>query len=172
MVTKQIIAIVDPGIGNVQSVKRAVAYCSNLSRSIIVVTCSQNQIEEADKVIFPGQGAARDCMLILRRTKLDNVLKQACRSKPFLGICMGMQVLMDFSQENHGTDCLRIIAGNSQPLIRAGEHKIPHIGWNAVKQVKKHALWRGITDNDFFYFDHSYSVNPKGLYSGGRNNRT
>ena len=112
----------------------------------------------------------RDCMGEMRRLDLVDTIKQAAASKPFLGICIGMQALMTHSEENGGVDCLNIIPGNverftddlSDPTASDDEHlKIPHMGWNQVHQQIKHPLWQNIPQNQRFYFVHSYFVVPQ-----------
>ena len=122
---------------------------------------------QADRIVFPGQGAARDCMLELKRLGLDKVVKEAVRSKPFLGICMGLQVLLDVSEENDGVQGLGIFPGQVRRFpMRMREAqtgdvlKIPHMGWNQVHQTASHPLWQGIAQDSRFYFVHSYYVDP------------
>jgi glutamine amidotransferase len=126
---------------------------------------AQQQNEElilnADRIIFPGVGSMRDCMKALQDLNLVDVIKQAAQTKPFLGICLGMQALLNDSQENGHTDCLEILDGHvlkfTDPLHdENGEIlKVPHMGWNQVKQ-QPHPLWRDIPDESRFYFVHSY----------------
>ena len=122
---------------------------------------------QADRIVFPGQGAARDCMAELQRLGLDKVVKEAVRSKPFLGICMGLQVLLDASEENDGVQGLGVFSGQVRrfPAQMRGAStdaalKIPHMGWNQVHQTIAHPLWQGIAQDSRFYFVHSYYVDP------------
>ncbi len=122
---------------------------------------------QADRIVFPGQGAARDCMAELQRLGLDKVVKEAVRSKPFLGICMGLQVLLDASEENDGVQGLGIFPGRVRRFpaqmreAQTGDMlKIPHMGWNQVHQTIAHPLWQGIAQDSRFYFVHSYYVDP------------
>lgn len=103
----QTIAVIDYGMGNLRSVSKAIEHVA--SDATVVVTSDANAIESADRVVFPGQGAARDCMAAIHERNLESVIKQAAAEKPFLGICMGLQVLMTHSEENGGTDLLNII---------------------------------------------------------------
>ncbi|EDY85785.1 imidazole glycerol phosphate synthase, glutamine amidotransferase subunit [gamma proteobacterium HTCC5015] len=155
----QRIAIIDYGMGNLHSVARAVSHCA--PKDQIDVTDRADVIAAADRIVFPGQGAAAECMSALRRHELVDVIAEVSRSKPFLGICMGMQVLLHHSAENNGVDCLDWIEGEVRPFaqfINDPQLKIPHMGWNGVNQQRSHPLWSGIDDGSRFYFVHSYFV--------------
>jgi len=160
----QTIAVIDYGMGNLRSVSKALEAVS--SDSLVVISSDAEQIEQADKVVCPGQGAARDCMSALRSAELDSVVSRCVGDKPFLGICMGMQVLLGHSDENEGVDCLGIVPGKvkrfADPLLSdTGERlKVPHMGWSQVAQVQDHPLWQGIDDDSRFYFAHSYYIAP------------
>lgn len=159
------VAVIDYGMGNLRSVAKALEHVAG---SVTVeVTSSAERILSADRVVFPGQGAARDCMAELVRLGLDAVVKEAVKTKPFLGICMGLQVLLDFSEEGGGTPCLGILPGkvrrfpNGMIDPQNGDTlKIPHMGWNQVRQSGSHPLWQGIVQDSRFYFVHSYHVVP------------
>lgn len=167
------IAVIDYGMGNLRSVVNALQAVSD-GQHRILLTSDQQQIKNADRVVFPGQGAARDCMLAIDEHDLRETVISAAHNRPFLGICMGMQVLFEHSQENDGTDCLGLYEGEvtyfGEPLLDAsGERlKVPHMGWNRVQQHHPHPLWQGITDGSRFYFVHSYYLNTQddGLVSG------
>ena len=159
------VAVIDYGMGNLRSVSKAIEHVNQGAR--VCVTHDPDEILRADRVVFPGQGAARDCMAELKRLELDAVIREAVRSKPFLGICMGLQVLLDSSEENDGTPCLGVLPGRVQRFpsgmrgAATGEGlKIPHMGWNQVHQTKPHPLWRDIPQDSRFYFVHSYHVVP------------
>lgn len=160
-----VIAVVDYGMGNLRSVSKALEHVVDDSQQVIV-TSKAEEIDNAERVVFPGQGAARDCMQQLQNCDLDNVVMQAAKEKPFLGICMGMQVLMSHSEENQGVDCMNIYPGNVRAFANSSLQaqmqslKIPHMGWNKVLQKQAHPLWQGIDDNNRFYFVHSYYVDP------------
>lgn len=161
------IAVIDYGMGNLRSVAKALEYVS-AGRDNIVVTSSTKAVQNADKVVFPGQGAARDCMRALDSLNLRECILQAASQKPFLGVCMGMQVLMDFSEENNGTPCLGLYRGRvkhfrslTKSAMSAEHYKIPHMGWNQVHQKNAHPLWQGIPQDSHFYFVHSYFVAPE-----------
>jgi len=149
------IAIVDYGMGNVRSVQKAIEHVAPNDQ--VFLTDNAKLISEADRVIFPGQGAMGACMQALNEHGLVDVIKQAAHEKPFLGICLGLQLLFDHSQENGGTDGLSIIPGVVVKFDKS-ELKIPHMGWNTVKQEIDHPLWHNIDDNARFYSVHSYYV--------------
>ncbi len=157
------IAVVDYGMGNLRSVAKALEHVDVRGR--VEVTQNAARIRRADRVVFPGQGAIRDCMGELRRLELDEAVREAARNKPFLGICMGMQALLEFSDENGGVECLGLLPGRVRHFrdgfAEAGvpaPGKVPHMGWNAVRQTRTHPLWEGIADTTSFYFVHSYFV--------------
>tara|TARA_B110000014_G_C20126854_1_gene601304 strand:+ start:2104 stop:2736 length:633 start_codon:yes stop_codon:yes gene_type:complete len=152
------IAIVDYGMGNLHSVKKALE--RSAPKSQIVVTSSSSEIDESDKIVLPGVGAIGDCVKALRDSNLDKAIINNVGSKPLLAICVGMQLLLDCSQENNLTQGLGLIKGNVKKFRRDKENldiKIPHMGWNTVKQSKKHFMWSGIPDDSYFYFVHSYA---------------
>lgn len=159
------IVVVDYGMGNLRSVEQALRHVAPAGTRIHISENS-DEIRNADAVVFPGQGAARACMTALNQIEgLHEAVLDSARSKPFLGICMGMQVLMSHSQENGGTDCLNLFAGEVrafavQPAWPA-ELKIPQMGWNQIRQTQAHPLWQGIADQTRFYFVHSYFVTPQ-----------
>jgi len=168
------IAVVDYGMGNLRSVTRALEHVAPFGTRV-VTTDRGDAITGADRVVFPGQGAARDCMRAIDEYELRGPLVEAARTRPFLGMCMGLQVLLAHSEENGGTDCLGLFAGEvrrfaadlSDPASGA-RLKIPHMGWNGVRHAKDHPLWRGIDDGALFYFVHSYYAAPDdpGLVAG------
>ena len=159
------IAVVDYSMGNLHSVSKALEHVVQDGQRVLV-TSDVDEIANADRVVFPGQGAARDCMRHLRETGLDSVVKQAAAEKPFLGICMGMQVLMAHSEENDGIACMNLYDGDvrafADEALKAQMQslKIPHMGWNQVAQKQDHPMWSGIDDKSRFYFVHSYYVDP------------
>lgn len=151
----QSIAIVDYGMGNVRSVQKAIEYVAPNDQ--VFLTNNPDLIHKADRIVFPGQGAMGACMQALNEHNLVDVIKQAVNEKPFLGICLGLQLLFDYSQENGGTEGLSIISGDVVKFEKS-DLKIPHIGWNRVKQESEHPLWHNIDDNARFYSVHSYYV--------------
>ena len=154
----QTIAIVDYGMGNVLSVQKAFEFVAPNDRSIL--TNDPQLINDADRVVFPGQGAMGACMLALHEHNLVEVIKKSAAEKPFLGICLGLQLLFDHSEENNGTDGLSIIQGKVVKFAN-NKLKIPHMGWNTVNQVSAHPLWHNIDNNARFYSVHSYYVQEK-----------
>lgn len=160
----QTIAIIDYGMGNLRSVAKAVEYASEKNIHVHV-TADPDLIRKADRVIFPGQGAVRACMQALSEHGLNQVILEVSQSKPFLGICMGLQVLMSRSDENYGVDCFNVFPGKVSRFIASedghGKLKVPHMGWNQVQQCHSHPLWVGVADSARFYFVHSYYVIPE-----------
>jgi glutamine amidotransferase len=167
------IAVVDYGMGNLRSVSKALEHVVSDNQHVIV-TSDADDITSAERVVFPGQGAARDCMKHLKDMKLEEVVLHAAREKPFFGICMGMQVLMAHSEENRGIDCMNLYPGDVRAFAdeslqaQMQSLKIPHMGWNQVSQKQAHPLWQDIRDDSRFYFVHSYYVDPddKALVAG------
>jgi len=158
------IAIIDYGMGNLLSVSKAFEHVA--PDAGIVVTSDPAVIAAASRVVFPGVGAMPDCMRELAQRGLTDAVKQAAASKPFLGICLGMQALFAHSEEG---DCagLGLLPGNVRLFPAAAmkdeagnKLKVPHIGWNNVNQAMQHPLWAGIEDGARFYFVHSYYAEP------------
>ncbi|MGB7815255.1 MAG: imidazole glycerol phosphate synthase subunit HisH [Methylotenera sp.] len=159
------IAVVDYGMGNLRSVSKAVEHVA--SGKSIVVTSEAKVIQRAARVVFPGQGAMPDCMRELDLRNLRSAVIHAAANKPFLGICIGMQLLFDHSEEGD-TAGLGLLKGNvkrfahDQMFDEKGEKlKVPHMGWNQVYQTQPHPLWAGIEDATRFYHVHSYYVAPR-----------
>jgi glutamine amidotransferase len=158
------IAIIDYGMGNLHSIAKATEHVAGKAR--VHVTSNHADILDAGRVIFPGVGAIRDCMAELQRTGLDRVVLEAARSKPLLGVCLGMQALLTHSEENDGTSCLGLLPGEVVRFAPAMEEngerlKIPHMGWNRVDQSCAHPMWKDIPDGSRFYFVHSYHAAPQ-----------
>ncbi len=160
----QRIAIVDYGMGNLHSVAKALARVAPAAE--VCVTEDPALIRSAERVVFPGVGAIRDCMAELKRRGLDALVREAVDSgRPVLAICVGLQALMGHSEENDGIECLGILPGRVRrfPPDMIDEDgntlKVPHMGWNRVWQ-QSHPLWAGIEDRTRFYFVHSYYVEP------------
>jgi glutamine amidotransferase len=152
------VAVIDYGMGNIRSVRKALEHVAEGAR--IVVARDGEAVLAADRVVLPGVGALRDSMGELRRLGLVEALLEAIRTRPLLGICLGMQALLDHSEENGGTPGLGVIAG-SVPRFAAGAGlKVPHMGWNQVHQTRPHPLWSDIPQDSHFYFVHSYYVSP------------
>ena len=158
------IAVVDYGMGNLRSVSKAVEHVAE-GKSVLV-TSDAETIQQAERVIFPGQGAMPDCMRELDARNLRAVIIEAANNKPFLGICIGMQLLFDHSEEGN-TAGLGLFTGHvkrfAEKLEDENGHKlkVPHMGWNRVYQTQPHMLWNNIEDASRFYHVHSYYVVPQ-----------
>jgi glutamine amidotransferase len=157
----QTIAVVDYGMGNLRSVVNALEAVAGEGDRVLL-TSDRRQLGEAERIVFPGQGAAGDCMRAIDEYGLRAAIVDAAESRPFLGICMGLQVLVDFSEENQGTDCLALYRGRVKHFgdghsdRRGVRLKVPHMGWNRVRHAFAHPLWHSIDDDSRFYFVHSY----------------
>jgi imidazole glycerol-phosphate synthase subunit HisH len=154
------IAVVDYGMGNLRSVSKALEHVA--PKAGVRVTADAAEIRAAERVVVPGQGAMPDCMRELAARGLVEPVLEAARAKPFLGICIGLQMLFERSEEG-GVAGLGVLAGAVRRFApemrdaRTGERlKVPHMGWNEVAQAQRHALWQGIADASRFYFVHSY----------------
>ena len=157
------VAIIDYGMGNLRSVAKAIEHVASASE--VVVTSDPAEVLAADRVVFPGQGAMPDCMRELDARGLRPAVLEAARSKPFLGICIGQQMLFEHSEEGN-VPGLGVFRGEvrrfpADKMVGADgiRLKVPHMGWNEVRQ-QPHALWRDIADGARFYFVHSYFVQP------------
>ncbi|MFQ5935205.1 MAG: imidazole glycerol phosphate synthase subunit HisH [Acidiferrobacterales bacterium] len=159
------IAIIDYGMGNLRSVQKALEHVAPSAR--VAVTTDPDRIHRADSVVFPGQGAISGCLAALEEHGLGDVLLDAARTKPFLGICLGLQALFEYSEEGGGTPGLGLLPGRvklfpAEQMQDAGRSlKVPHMGWNQVQRTHTHPLWRDIAANARFYFVHSYYVECK-----------
>lgn len=163
----QLVAVVDYGGSNLRSVAKAVAFASG-GRDEVRITDSAPELLNADRVVFPGQGAIGDCMGRLTERGLVAALQECLRTRPFFGICLGLQSLMQVSDEDGGTACLSAYAGkvrrfrtDAGPGPDGTPRKIPHMGWNQVEWVKDHPIVAGIASGTRFYFVHSYYVVPE-----------
>jgi len=149
------LVVIDYGAGNLRSVEKALVSLGYQPR----VTGDPKDLERAAAVVLPGVGAAGQIMGSLRNLGLDEALVDYIASgRPFLGVCMGMQVLFDRSEEDGGQQCLGVLPGSVRKLPSGV--KVPHMGWNAVSQRLSHAMWEGVPDESYFYFVHSYVVEP------------
>lgn len=166
------IAVVDYGMGNLRSVAKALEHVAPAAR--VAVTSDPGVIDAADRIVFPGQGAMPDCMREMDQRGLRAPLLAAAREKPFLGICIGLQMLFDFSDEG-GVAGLGIFRGRVQrfpadAMVGAdgARLKVPHMGWNRVRQEIEHPLWFGIAQDARFYFVHSFFPAPEdsGIIAG------
>jgi glutamine amidotransferase len=168
----QTIAIVDYGMGNLRSVYQAFHHVAPDAN--VVIAHTPEEIISAERVVLPGQGAMPDCMKHLEESGLLEALLDAAKNKPLLGVCVGEQMLFDQSAEVRAnpssawTPCLGLIPGEVRRFELAGKlqpdgsaYKVPHMGWNQVRQDRQHPLWNGIPDLTSFYFVHSYYVVPQ-----------
>ena len=156
------VAVIDCGMGNLHSVSKALEHVA-AANTRIIVTSDPGQILAADKAVLPGVGAIRDCVAEIQRHGIDDVVRELVATRPLLGICVGMQVLLDRSEENGGVECLGLLPGEVKFFgkgLRDSEGsrlKVPHMGWSPVNQVDpSHPLWQGVDHNARFYFVHSY----------------
>lgn len=158
------IVVVDYGMGNLHSVAQALRYVA--PEADVHISNNPADIRSASRVVLPGQGAMRDCMRSLKESGLQEALLEASRSKPLFGVCVGEQMLFEWSEEGHtaGLGLLpgKVVRFNLQERMQedGSRFKVPQMGWNRVKQTRSHALWNGIADNSYFYFVHSYHAVP------------
>jgi glutamine amidotransferase len=151
------IAVVDYGMGNLRSVSKAIEHVA--PQAEVLVTADPGEILSSDRVVVPGQGAMPDCMRQLAESGAREAVIEATRAKPFLGLCIGVQMLFERGEEGD-TPGLGVLAG-SVPRLRVPGLKIPHMGWNQVYRTRSHPLWEGIEDGSRFYFVHSYYPAPR-----------
>ena len=158
------IAVVDYGMGNLRSVAKAIEHVA--PGCTVTVTSDPEVVARAARVVFPGQGAMRDCMREMDARGLRSAVLRAAREKPFLGICIGLQMLFEHSEEGD-TPGLAIFPGRVRRFspadmvdAQARKLKVPHMGWNEVHQSGAHPMWAGIPDGTRFYFVHSYFAEP------------
>lgn len=160
------IAVVDYGMGNLHSVLKSVQAAAHLADTPanIVLTSDADEVARADKIIFPGQGAMPDCMAALQRSGLADALRDGLQNKPFFGICVGAQLLFEHSEEGN-TAGLAWFSGSvkrfAQTQANGEKLKVPHMGWNTVRQTQQHDLFKDIPDFARFYFVHSYYFAPQ-----------
>jgi len=162
------IAVVDYGMGNLRSVSKALEHVA--PTKTVVVTSNPDEIARAERVVFPGQGAMPDCIRELDARGLRSAVLHAAENKPFLGICIGLQMLFEHSEEG---DCagLGLFKGNVKRFALAdvldmnGEKlKVPHMGWNQVYQAQPHVLWKSIENAARFYYVHSYYISRRVMH--------
>lgn len=158
------IVIVDYGMGNLRSV--AQAFRAVAPDDKVLISGSAADIDSADRIVLPGQGAMPDCMASLEKSGVKDALMKAAKQKPIFGVCVGEQMLFDRSEEGD-TSCLGLIPGKVIRFQLEGKvqqdgsrFKVPQMGWNQVKQYNDHPLWQGIKDNSYFYFVHSFYAVP------------
>jgi glutamine amidotransferase len=156
------IVVVDYGMGNVRSVAQALRAVA--PEAEVLISGLIADIQSADRLVLPGQGAMPDCMRSLQESGVQEALLQAAREKPLFGVCVGEQMLFDLSAEGN-TPCLGLLPGKVVRFDLSGQlqedgsrYKVPQMGWNRVHQAQAHPLWNGIADDSYFYFVHSYFV--------------
>lgn len=159
------VAVIDYGMGNLHSVERALTHEATPGQRILR-TDDPEILREADRLVFPGQGAAGDAMQALARRGLNRLLPELAGSRPFLGLCLGQQILMEHSDESGGVDLLGVIPGGVARFPERSDAqgrrlKVPHMGWNRVQPTGEHPLWHGLPQTPWFYFVHSYRVQPR-----------
>ncbi|HEX7635523.1 MAG TPA: imidazole glycerol phosphate synthase subunit HisH [Noviherbaspirillum sp.] len=159
------IVVVDYGMGNLRSVAQALRHVA--PDADVRISGELADIRSADRLVLPGQGAIPDCMRCLRESGLQEAVIESTRSKPLLGVCVGEQLLFDWSEEGD-TPGLGLLPGKVVRFQLGGKlqedgsrFKVPQMGWNRVKQTLSHPLWKGIADNSYFYFVHSYYAVPE-----------
>lgn len=163
------VAVVDYGMGNLRSAAKAMEQVSPESK--VVISGDPDFVRRADRVIFPGQGAMPDCMREMTASGLKDAILEAAASKPFLGICVGMQMLFDWSAEGDtpglGIFKGRVIRFAGDMAAADGQRlKVPHMGWNEVHHDRAHPLWKGVPDDDRYYFVHSFYPQPENPAEG------
>jgi glutamine amidotransferase len=153
------VVVVDYGMDNIRSVSKALERVAPEAR--VLVTADPGRILAADRVVVPGQGAMPDCMRQLAASGAREAVIEAARARPFLGICIGMQMLFERGEEGD-TAGLGLLGGRVPrfPAARMAGLKVPHMGWNEVRQARAHALWEGVPEGERFYFVHSYFPEP------------
>ncbi len=158
------IVVVD-GLGNLRSVAQALRAAA--PEADILVSNNAADIDAADRIVLPGQGAMRDCMRSLRESGAEEALLRAVKTRPVMGVCVGEQMLFDESEENEGTPGLGLLPGRVVRFQLDGKlqadgsrFKVPQMGWNRVRQTRAHPLWEGVEDGSYFYFVHSYYAAP------------
>jgi glutamine amidotransferase len=162
---KRTVAVVDYGMGNLRSVSQAVAHVAQGSGLDVIVTARPEEVYAAERVVLPGQGAMRDCMRELAESGLKEAVLDAAARKPLMGVCVGMQMLLDHSEEQD-TPGLGLVPGRVRRFRLDGRvqpdgsrYKVPQMGWNPVFQ-RPHPVWAGVPDGAYFYFVHSYYADP------------
>ena len=147
------VVVIDYGMGNLHSVSKALETVADSEK--IIISSDLGVIKSSDKIVFPGVGAIKDCMAAFSEDLKETVLEEIGK-KPTLAICVGMQMLLESSEENEGVKGLNILDGKVTKIKPSDEIKVPHMGWNKVRFLKDHFLFKNIPDSSFFYFVHSY----------------
>ena len=152
------IGIIDYGMGNLHSLSRALSRAAGEMR--VEVSYDPDKLRKANRLVLPGVGGVGHCMRELGRLELDEFVRETVGQVPIMGICLGMQALLDYSEENNGVDALGVFPGEVRRFAKAAQRKVPHMGWNRVRFEREHPLWRGIEQDAWFYFVHSYFARP------------
>ena len=172
------VAVVDYGMGNLRSVSQAVLRAAEGTSTRVLITSDPGEVERSTRVVLPGQGAMGDCMQELGKAGLKDAVMRAAKNKPLFGVCVGMQMLLEHSEEGDsqtGTNCLGLIPGRVIKFNLSGQlqadgsrYKVPQMGWNQVRQIGEHPLWKEIAQNSYFYFVHSFYAAPSDVrYTAG-----
>lgn len=159
------IGVIDYGMGNLHSLGKSLERVAGPGDRVDI-SYDPGTLLKCDKLVLPGVGGVKACMNELRRLEINDLVLEAAQKVPMLGICLGMQVMLDFSQENDGVPALGLFPGevvrfpdpapDAQPRL-----KVPHMGWNRVRQVRPHPIWNDIADESWFYFVHSFYAQPR-----------
>jgi len=147
------VVVIDYGMGNLHSVSKALETVADSEK--IIISSDLGVIKSSDKIVFPGVGAIKDCMAAFSEDLKETVIEEVGK-KQTLAICVGMQMLLESSEENEGVNGLNILDGKVTKIKSLDKIKVPHMGWNKVKFLKDHFLFKNIPDSSFFYFVHSY----------------
>jgi imidazole glycerol-phosphate synthase subunit HisH len=160
------VAVVDYGMGNLRSVSNAVRHVAQGAGFEVLVTSRPEDVRAAERIVLPGQGAMPDCMREFRESGLMDSVMEGAATKPLMGVCVGMQMMLDRSDEGP-TDGLGLVPGSVIKFDLAGRlqpdgsrFKVPQMGWNRVFQMHAHPLWAGVADGSYFYFVHSFHAHP------------
>ena len=160
------VAVVDYGMGNLRSVSQAVMHVTQGTGFEVIVTSRPEEVFAAERIVLPGQGAMPDCMRELHDSGLQEAVLDAAARKPMMGVCVGMQMLLERSEEGP-TDGLGLIPGEVVRFQLEGRlqpdgsrYKVPQMGWNQVVQARPHPVWAGVPDGAWFYFVHSFYARP------------
>lgn len=161
------IGVIDYGMGNLHSLSKALERVAPDQR--VVVSYEAEELLKCDRLVLPGVGGVRACMNELKRLELSQLVIEAAKRVPLLGICLGMQVLLEWSDENEGVPALGVFPGKvvrfpdppADGTSKGERLKVPHMGWNRIRQTRPHPVWANIPDNSWFYFVHSYHAEPK-----------
>lgn len=149
------IAVIDYGMGNLHSVSKAIQKVATKEK--VLVTSDIREIKNADRLVLPGVGAIKDCMTALSKDNFHRIVLKNISEKPTLAICVGMQMLLQGSEENGGTKGLSLLDGYAKKIKSSETIKVPHMGWNQVLKEKDHPMWKDISNGSYFYFVHSYA---------------